>query len=135
MTATTTPATRRTRSAKTQPPASETMPQALPTGEQSASVARSALKGALADVSKALAGKSTLPVLSHVLIFAEEGEISLTATDLTIAITRSVEARVTGSWRVTAPGKLLADVVGALPEGAITLTYLDSQHAITKLRV
>ncbi|MEN9933678.1 MAG: hypothetical protein RLZZ387_257 [Chloroflexota bacterium] len=83
-------------------------------------VARAALKAALADVLPATTGK-TLPVLGHVLLRGEGGLLTVSGTDLTIGVSRVISASVTTSWAMTVPAKLLADVVGALPGEEVIL--------------
>jgi DNA polymerase-3 subunit beta len=80
------------------------------------------LKRGLAIVSHAVAGKSTLPVLSHVLIAsAGANRLKISATNLEIGIVVVVAAQVACAGAITLPAKLLADVVGGLPNGSIAL--------------
>ncbi|MCS6889280.1 MAG: DNA polymerase III subunit beta [Chloroflexus sp.] len=81
------------------------------------------LKRGLAAVGHAVAGKSsTLPVLSNVLLSTDEGRLKLTATNLEVGINRWIGAQVLQDGAVAVPAKLLADVVGGLPNDKVTLT-------------
>jgi DNA polymerase-3 subunit beta len=87
-----------------------------------ATVLQEDLKRGLAIVSHAAASKSTLPVLSHVLIAsAGANRLKISATNLEIGIVVVVAAQVTGAGAITLPAKLLADVVGGLPNASIAL--------------
>lgn len=85
------------------------------------SIAQNSLKRGLAQVSHAVAGKSTLPVLSNVLLAIDGDRLKLTATDLSIAVTVWLDATVSAAGTTTLPAKLLADVVGHLPNDTIAL--------------
>jgi DNA polymerase-3 subunit beta len=84
------------------------------------------LKRGLATVSHAVAGKSTLPVLSNVLLATDQGRLKLAATNLEVGITCWLGARVEEEGAVTIPAKLLSDVVNGLPNDKVVLT-LDSR--------
>ncbi|NTW01883.1 MAG: DNA polymerase III subunit beta [Oscillochloris sp.] len=90
------------------------------------------LKRGLATVSHAVAGKSTLPVLSNVLLATDGGRLKLAATNLDVGITHWIGAQVQEEGAITVPAKLLADVVGGLPNDHITLT-LDSRTQTVKV--
>ncbi|KPV55030.1 DNA polymerase III subunit beta [Kouleothrix aurantiaca] len=79
------------------------------------------LKRGLGIVSHAVAGKSTLPVLSNILIATDDGRLKLAATNLEIGITCWIGAKIEDEGAVTIPAKLLSDVVGGLPNDKITL--------------
>ncbi len=75
----------------------------------------------LATVSHAVSTRSTLPVLANLLMVAEGDHVRLAATNLEIAITCEVPARVETGGSTTVPAKLLNDFVGALESGDIEL--------------
>lgn len=80
------------------------------------------LKRGLATVGHAVAGKSTLPVLSNVLLASDGGRLKLAATNLDVGITCWLGARIEEEGAVTVPAKLLSDVIGGLPNDKVTLT-------------
>jgi DNA polymerase-3 subunit beta len=79
------------------------------------------LKRGLAVVGHAVAGKSTLPVLSNILLATDEGRLKLAATNLEVGITCWIGAKIEDEGAVTVPAKLLSDVVGGLPNDKINL--------------
>lgn len=90
------------------------------------------LKRGLATVSHAVAGKSTLPVLANVLLATDGGRLKLAATNLEVGITHWIGAQIQEEGAVTVPAKLLADVVGGLPNDRVTLT-LDARTQTVKV--
>lgn len=90
------------------------------------------LKKGLATVGHAVAGKSTLPVLSNVLIATDNGRLKLAATNLEIGITHWIGAKVEENGATTLPAKLFADVVGGLPNDRVTLE-LDPASETTRV--
>ncbi len=90
------------------------------------------LKRGLATVSHAVAARSTLPILANVLLATDGGRLKLAATNLEIGITHWIGAQVQEAGAITVPAKLLADVVGGLPNDRITLT-LDARTATLRV--
>src|SRR5690349_17410278 len=90
------------------------------------------LKRGLAVVSHAVAGKSTLPVLSNILLATDDGRLKLAATNLELGITCWIGAKVDEEGAVTVPAKLLSDVVGGLPNDKVTLA-LDARSVTVNL--
>lgn len=84
-------------------------------------IARSELLESLGVVTKALSSRTTLPILSGILLSAEGGSIVLQSTDLEISIKHTVEAGVEDGGSVVLPGRLLSEVVRSLPEAAVRL--------------
>lgn len=62
-------------------------------------------------------GRNTLPILSNVLIHAEDGTIECIATDLEVGIRIKVEGVIKEEGAITVSAKKLADIVKALPAG------------------
>ena len=85
------------------------------------SVARSELLEALTIASKGMSARSTLPILSGILVSAEQGNIQLQATDLEVSVRHSCPALIEKEGQAVLPGKLLSDIVRSLPEAAVTL--------------
>ncbi len=85
------------------------------------SIARSELLSALTVVSKGMSARSTLPILSGILLGTTDGSLSLQSTDLEVSVKHSVPALVEDPGQTVVPGKLLNDIVRTLPEAAVTL--------------
>ena len=61
-------------------------------------------------------GRTTLPILSNVLIQATDGKIECIATDLEVGIKIKVEGAIQEDGGITVSAKKLADIVKELPE-------------------
>jgi DNA polymerase-3 subunit beta len=85
------------------------------------SIARGELLDSLSVVTKALSSRTTLPILSGILVSASKGSVVLQSTDLEISIKHTVGAGVDDDGSVVMPGRLLAEVVRSLPEAAVHL--------------
>jgi len=85
------------------------------------SIARGALLDSLSVVTKALSSRTTLPILSGILLTASDGAVVLQATDLEISIRDSSPADVEEHGAAVVPGRLLADVVRKMPDVAIRI--------------
>ena len=80
---------------------------------------RDTLKTALDRSIKGMDMNSTLPILSGVLITAEGQTLVLETSNMEVSIRQTVIANVEESGRLVVPCKLLAEVVGHLPDMAI----------------
>lgn len=69
-------------------------------------------------VQNAVSQKSSLPILSNVLLETENGELKLTATDLDIGISSAIPATVIQEGAITVPAKKFFDIIRALPDGS-----------------
>jgi len=75
----------------------------------------------LATVGRAVASRSTLPVLSNILLETDEGRLRLAATNLEIGVSCWIGARVEEEGRTTVPARLLTEFVNSLPPGQIEM--------------
>ncbi len=75
------------------------------------------LAAGLAVVGRAVPSKSTLPVLSNVLLRAQDEALQLAATDLEKGVAHRVPATVERPGQITLPARLLADYVALLDHG------------------
>ena len=69
----------------------------------------------LSIVGRAVATRSTLPVLSNILLATDQGRLKLSATNLEIGITCWIGAKVEEDGATTVPARTFVDLVGALP--------------------
>jgi DNA polymerase-3 subunit beta len=90
-----------------------------------ATIERATLLKGLGHVHSVVERRNTIPILSNVLIEAEEGDsggggagLRLMATDLDLQINERVEANVTEPGATTVPAHTLFDIVRKLPEGS-----------------
>lgn len=75
----------------------------------------------LATVSRAVAARSTLPILSNILLQTDEGQLRLAATNFELGINCWIGARVEEEGSITVPARLLTDFVNSLPPGQIDM--------------
>ncbi|MEC8137317.1 MAG: DNA polymerase III subunit beta, partial [Pseudomonadota bacterium] len=81
-------------------------------------IERAALFRSLGHVQSIVERRNTIPILSNVLLTSDSGQLSLTATDMDIAIVEGVDATIGTSGSTTAPAHTLYDIVRKLPDGA-----------------
>lgn len=86
------------------------------------SVSQQNLAHGLSIVSRAVASRSTLPVLSNVLLATDEGRLRLSATNLEMGITCWVGAKIEEEGSITIPARTLTDLVNTLPNEILWLT-------------
>jgi DNA polymerase-3 subunit beta len=76
----------------------------------------------LSIVSRAVSPRSTLPVLSNILIASDEGRLRLSATNLELGITCWIAARIDEEGSTTVPARTFADLVNTLPGDQVQLS-------------
>ena len=81
-------------------------------------------------VSRAVAPRSTLPVLSNVMIATDEGRLRLSATNLEMGITCWLAARIEEEGSTTVPARTLVDLVSTLPGDQVALTLDTSTQTL-----
>jgi DNA polymerase-3 subunit beta len=79
---------------------------------------RSDLMRALSHVQSVVERRNTIPILSNVRLDAEDGMLTLTATDMDLEINESVAATVDAEGSITAPALTLHDIVRKLSDDA-----------------
>lgn len=80
------------------------------------------LQRALAQVSRAVATKTALPVLSNVLLSTDDGRLRIAATNLEIGITTWVGASIDEEGKITVDARLLSEFVNTLPNAPVQLS-------------
>ncbi|MBY0506026.1 MAG: DNA polymerase III subunit beta [Bryobacteraceae bacterium] len=73
--------------------------------------------------------KTTIPILSNVLLVADENGLTVTATDLELGIRSTCPARVKTAGAGTIPAKRLLDYVRLLPDADVTIKFMENQWA------
>ena len=96
-------------------------------------IAKDELVGILNIVLKGMASRSTLPILSGILVDAKENTVSFQTTDLEISIRHIAAANVEESGRTVIPGKLFSDIVKQLPDAAVQVSCVQEQTTIACL--
>jgi DNA polymerase-3 subunit beta len=90
------------------------------------SVSKAALLNELTTTQGVVERKTTIPILSNLLVEAREGRVTITATDLELSVRTSCEAKVKKEGAGTIPAKKLLELVRLLPEGEIKFKLLDN---------
>ncbi len=83
----------------------------------------------LQQVLNVVASRSTMPILSNVLIEAEEEHISLTTTNLDLGIRCRIKADVSDTGSITLPVRKLTTIVKELPVNEVFLETNKSNQA------
>ena len=76
------------------------------------------LQAAIATVSNIVSPKVTLPILSNLLLEAKQNKIHLTATDLEMQISLSIDSAAGGEFSTTIAAKKLLDICRSLPDNS-----------------
>ena len=84
----------------------------------------------LGHVQSVVERRNTIPILANVVLRAEEGELSLTATDMDMDIATEVGCSVMTSGTTTMSAHLLYDIARKLPDGAEVEIAVNGGHAM-----
>jgi DNA polymerase III subunit beta len=85
-------------------------------------ITRENLQQGLAAVGASIPTRTTLPVLSNILVEADPDGVQLSGTDLDIAVTLRVPAEVEEPGAITVPAKKLQELARELPEHPARIT-------------
>ncbi|MCR4440159.1 MAG: DNA polymerase III subunit beta [bacterium] len=94
------------------------------------SISRTDLHKALQKVATVVPSKTTLPILSNILMKVEGSLLTLTATDLEISVTTSIAAETIEPGATTVSARIFSDIVKELPDVGLRITC-DQNHKIT----
>jgi len=83
------------------------------------SLPKSRLFNYLQHILQVVPSKSTLPILTNILIEALDNKIKMSATDLDISITTTFESEVVKKGSACLPARILFDIIKELPESDI----------------
>ena len=82
-------------------------------------------------VQNAITQKSSLPILSNVLLEIDQKELKLTATDLDIGICAMLPITAPEEGAITVPAKKFFDIVRSLPEGGEVNVNIKKNNSIS----
>src|SRR4051794_38633766 len=83
------------------------------------SVSKEKLLEGLQTVQNVVSTRTTLPILSNVLLQAGDGRLRLTTTDLDVGVSGGVEAQIDKPGATTLPARRLSTIVRELPASEI----------------
>jgi DNA polymerase-3 subunit beta len=86
------------------------------------SITREKLQEGLAAVSGSIPTRTTLPVLSNILLETESDGLRLSGTDLDTSVSIRVAAEVEAGGSITAPARKLQEIARELPPAPVNLT-------------
>jgi DNA polymerase-3 subunit beta len=87
------------------------------------------LAGKLATAARVASAKSTIQILSHVLLRAEDGRCELAATDMELSLRVPVEATAEEPGAVVLP-RLAGDIVRSMADGPVTLEHRTNEGIV-----
>lgn len=95
------------------------------------SVTQENLSKALTVVGRVASSKTQLPILSNILLRTDGTRLLIAATNLEIATTQLIGAKVIAPGAITIPAKLVVEFVSSLPKGTVELEVKDSRLHIS----
>lgn len=84
----------------------------------------------LSIVSRAVAARSTLPVLGNILLTTDNGRLKLSATNLELSVTCWIGAKIEDEGSLTLPAKTLVDLVNTLPPDTVQVALSARTQAV-----
>jgi DNA polymerase-3 subunit beta len=91
---------------------------------------RDQLLRGLGIVSRGVSTRTTVQILSGILLRAGEGKLELAATDMEVSLRTAVEAKVETEGSVVVPGRLLLELARLLPEAEVTVEHKLEEAAV-----
>lgn len=79
------------------------------------------LARALSTVGRVASSKTSLPILNNILLRTDNNRLLLAATNLEIAITEYIGAKIQSDGAITIPARLITDYINNLPKGTVSL--------------
>ena len=92
------------------------------------SLDRSSLQQALQQLGKVIPARTTLPILSSVLVLARDGKLSLRATDLELSQITTLSADVSTEGSVAIPHRTLLEITSEMPEWILSFEAADDHR-------
>ncbi len=96
-------------------------------------VSQQQLAHGLSLVSKAVAPRSTLPVLANILLATDEGRVRLSATNLELGISCWIGGQIAEEGAITVPARTLSDLVSTLSNDSVLLE-LNPKNQVLNIR-
>jgi DNA polymerase III subunit beta len=93
-------------------------------------VAKDELVSALGVVARAVSTRTSVQILSGILLEAHAGELRLAATDMELSLRAGVAAQIEGDGAIVLPGKTLADIARLLPADEVAIAHKPSESVV-----
>ncbi len=93
-------------------------------------VSKDELVAALGIVSRAVSTRTSVQILSGILLEAQNGELRLAATDMELSLRATVAAQLDGDGAIVLPGKTFADIARLLPSDEVTIEHKAAESVV-----
>jgi DNA polymerase-3 subunit beta len=93
-------------------------------------VPKDELVSALGVVSRAVSTRTSVQILSGILIEARSGELKLAATDMELSLRATATAQTEGDGAIVLPGKTLVDIARLLPGDEVTIEHKPAESVV-----
>ena len=81
-------------------------------------------------VGRAVSTRTSIQILSGILLEASGGEVRLAATDMELSLRATVPAQVSGEGAVVLPGRTLVDIARLLPGDEVTIEHRAAESVV-----
>src|SRR6266576_1274746 len=85
---------------------------------------------ALGVVARAVSTRTSVQILSGILLEAQGSELRLAATDMELSLRATVPAQIEGDGAIVLPGKTLADIARLLPSDDVAIEHKPSESVV-----
>ena len=93
-------------------------------------VSKDELVSALGVVSRAVSTRTSVQILSGILIEAQGSELRLAATDMELSLRATAAAQIEGDGAIVLPGKTFADIARLLPAGDVSIEHKPAESVV-----
>jgi DNA polymerase III subunit beta len=93
-------------------------------------VSKDELVQALGVVSRAVSNRTSVQILSGILLEAGGGELRVAATDMELSLRATIAAQIDGDGSIVLPGKTLVDIARLLPSEEVTIEHRQSESVV-----
>src|SRR5438067_992946 len=93
-------------------------------------VSKDELVQALGVVSRAVSTRTSVQILSGILLEGQGGELRLAATDMELSLRANVSAQIEGDGAIVLPGKTLVDIARLLPSDEVAIEHKPTESVV-----
>src|SRR5436305_13202890 len=93
-------------------------------------VSKDELVQALGIVSRAVSTRTSVQILSGILLEAQGSELRLAATDMELSLRATVAAQIEGDGAIVLPGKTLLDIARLLPADEVAIEHRPAESVV-----
>jgi DNA polymerase-3 subunit beta len=93
-------------------------------------VSKDELVAALGVVSRAVSARTSVQILSGILLEAQGSELRLAATDMELSLRANVPAQIEGDGAIVLPGKTFVDIARLLPADEVAIEHKPAESVV-----